>query len=305
MKKLLFFTLFAALGLGSCLDKDDTYERLKPVMPGLEIVQRARTQNHLAMQPANAAFRLGMLLAEAGDEEDLGSVMYAGGTVIGQLFDNLTTVEKVDAGYRITFRPDIVGADGYARSGSLLVKTNNVAQLADTDAGHFWEVIPEEFDMKTVTNGSLSTVHLTGGRSSRVWANGDGTYTVAAKNIIVGFDQADYASDWTAQFTVKPADASLKYSACAGKDYEVEGNAEGVSCFSFDGQSAVSLSYELTDATYRTITAIRTGTEAASLISSNYNTATFPAREVLIEWSVDGDNRRMQTIRYNGSVVTI
>lgn len=304
MKKIVLFAVLAALGLSSCLKKDDTYERLKPVMPGLEICQRARTQNHMALQPVNAAFRLGMLLAEAGDEEDLSRVVYQGGTVIGLLFDNLTTVEKVDNGYRITFKPDIVGADGFARSGSLLVKTNGVAQLADTDSEHFWEVVPVEFDMRAMVNSSFQTVHLTGGRSSRVYANGDGTYTLVAESIIVGFDQTDYASDWTARITVEPADGSLKYSACAGKDYKVRGSAEGVTCFSFDSSSPVSLSYQLTDATYRTITSIRTGTESAALTSSNYSTATFPAREVEIGWSLGDNNRRLQTIRYNGSVVT-
>lgn len=304
MKKIVLFAMCAALGLSSCLKKDDTYERLKPVLPGLEICQRARTQNHMALQPVNAAFRLGMLLSEAGDEEDLGRVVYQGGTVIGQLFDNLTTVEKVDKGYRIAFKPDIVGADGFARSGSLLVKTNGIAQLADTDSEHFWEVVPEEFEMRTMVNGSFQTVLLTGGRSSRVYANGDGTFTLAAENIIVGFDKSDYSSDWTARFTVEPADASLKYSACAGKDFKVKGSAEGASCFSFDASSAVSLSYQLTDATYRVITSIRTGTESAALTSSNYSTTTFPAREVEIVWSLGDDNRRVQTIRYNGSVVT-
>lgn len=304
MKKIVLFAVLAALGLSSCLKKDDTYERLKPVMPGLEICQRARTQNHMALQPVNAAFRLGMLLAEAGDEEDLSRVVYQGGTVIGLLFDNLTTVEKVDNGYRITFKPDIVGADGFARSGSLLVKTNGVAQLADTDSEHFWEVVPEEFDMRAMVNSSFQTVHLTGGRSSRVYANGDGTYALVAESIIVGFDQTDYASDWTARFTVEPADGSLKYLACAGKDYKVRGSAEGVTCFSFDASSPVSLSYQLTDATYRAITSIRTGTESAALTSSNYSTATFPAREVEIGWSLGDNNRRLQTIRYNGSVVT-
>lgn len=305
MKKLLFMMAVAAVGLTSCADKDDTYERLKPVAPGLEIAGKSRLQNYYSMQPLDAAFRLALLLAEADGEEDLSQMTYENMRLIDLLFDGQTVVTRVDDDYLITFRPGIVDAYGVTRNGSLLVKTGGRLQLSDTDAENPWTVTPQEFEMRVVVNGSTGILHLTGGEY-RIHAAGDGSYTLSAGSVTANFEGAELASLWNGGFTVRPADASLKYSACAGEIYEVSGSGRGTSNFSFDGKTLMGLEYKLTDGRHKVITTIESGTEVAQLDSNgSYDHATFPSPEVEIVWSRDEGGALHRRVTYNDVTVSM
>lgn len=304
MKKLLFLLAAATVTLTSCLDKDDSYERLRPVMPGIEIARNARLQNYLSMQPLNAAFRLALLLAEADGEEDLTQVMYKNMRLVDLLYDGQTAVNRVEDDYLITFRAGIVDAYGVTRNGSLLVRTGGVLQLRDTDAKRPWTVEPKEFEMQVMVGNSTGILHLTGG-TFEIYAAGDGVYMLSAQRVAGHFEGKDeLVSYWNAEFRVRPADAGLKYSACAGKVYEVDGDGGGESNFSFDGKTLIGLDYVLKDGRYKVVSTIESGTEEAELEGS-YDHALFPAPRVELVWSRDDGGTLHQQVTYNNLTVTI
>lgn len=56
MKKVLFVAAVAmSLVFSGCMKEDDTYKKLKPVQPGLNIYTGAMNQNIVSMQQANSA----------------------------------------------------------------------------------------------------------------------------------------------------------------------------------------------------------------------------------------------------------
>lgn len=66
MKKVLFCSGRGYVaGFSGCMKEDDTYKKLKPVQPGLNIYTGAMNQNIVSMQQANFGLRLAMLVAEA------------------------------------------------------------------------------------------------------------------------------------------------------------------------------------------------------------------------------------------------
>ena len=70
MKKVLFVAAVAmSLVFSGCMKEDDTYKKLKPVQPGLNIYTGAMNQNIVSMQQANFGLRLAMLVAEADKQQ--------------------------------------------------------------------------------------------------------------------------------------------------------------------------------------------------------------------------------------------
>lgn len=306
MKKFLFLVLaaVAAAGLTSCLEKDDTFERLRPVMPGMEIVQKARLQNYYSMQPLNAAFRLALLAAEADGETDLSGVMYNNNRLIDLLYDGQTSVTRDGDDYRIVFRPGIVDAYGVTRNGSLVVKTGGRLQLRDTDAEHPWTVVLQDFEMQVVVGASSGVVQFTGGSFS-LHAAGGGTYVLLAANAMAHFGKDDLSSVWNAEFTIKPAAASLKYADCAGKEFEAAGTGRGTSNFMFDGKTLMGLEYVLEEGRYKVVTTIEKGTERGRLLNENYDHTFFPSPKAEIVWSRDSNGSLHQQVTYNGVTATL
>ena len=64
MKKILGTLLLGLTLLTGCVDSNNSYEELKPFLPGLNLYQNCQMQTTLALQPANVGMRLAILLAE-------------------------------------------------------------------------------------------------------------------------------------------------------------------------------------------------------------------------------------------------
>ncbi|MEG1864414.1 MAG: hypothetical protein RR199_03735 [Alistipes sp.] len=305
MKKILFLISVISLTFTSCMKGDDTYEKLQPVLPGLNIYASALNQNIISMQQADAGLRLAMLLAEADGEEDFTKVEFNKQNVKNTLFGLDTKVVKVsDNSYKITYTQGIQTPSGYFFKGSLVVNTNGAAQLSQTTPENRWVIIPDQFAIQIMNNSGTASLNVKGGTAT-LCNNGSGGYTVAVTGSVVNMDEYDINSNWSGSFTLVPPDQSLTYSLCKGKEFKATGNASGKSFYSFDGKSPVEMLYVIENGTYRGSTQNFDGVERSSLTGfMDYDKTLYPSPDVKIVWSAL-DNQLHQSITYNGVTVEL
>ncbi len=312
MKNILALVTLAAVVLTGCVKEDSTYKEMKPVLPGMQIYQSATMQNAIAMQPANMAMRFGMLLAEAlkqhpdANIEDLklDQVVANGVNVQARLFGSSTKIEALTKGdFKLTFANDVQMLDGYYLEGALTIKTDDVP-LAETSPSSTWTVEPTDFKVLVYGSyGSANKVNLQSG-STEVFNYGNGTYSVSVLRSSSNVDSGDIYSDWTGTFYVKPADESLAYSLCVGKNFEVHGEAGGNSFFSYNNSTSTKFSYKLTDGKFRSQTLLLSGKQVCALTGyTDYDQSQFPSPTVTYEWAFNESNNQISyRVTYNGNV---
>lgn len=303
MKKILFLLTTLSLTLTGCFKNDGSAERLEPVRPGLDIYSASANQNTFSMQPAEAGFRLAMLLAEAKGEEDFSKVMYENRNVKNLLFGQETKVEKLEDGdYKITYTPGVQLPGGRFFEGSLLVHLKGTSQLSETTIDTRWTVTPDKFKIQVPGNYGMQIVNVQRATTT-LFRNEDDTYTLTVGGSVINVEPTDFASDWLATFVLTPPDESLAYSLCTKKKFKASGTASGRTFYTFNGSTTVALSYALEEGTYEGSSQILSGTERASLAGyGDYDPQFYPARDVKVVWWVEG-NKLLWEISYNGATV--
>lgn len=165
MKKVLFVAAVAmSLVFSGCMKEDDTYKKLKPVQPGLNIYTGAMNQNIVSMQQANFGLRLAMLVAEADKQQKTIDEVTVGSSntlLKRQLLGN-AKVETTANGYKITFDADYADLDTYVRKGTLLINTNETALLKDATESKPWTVTFEDKLTMGYSGGDMQAITLTG-----------------------------------------------------------------------------------------------------------------------------------------------
>lgn len=306
MKKFFGALLLTALALTGCIKGDDSYKKYLPVMPGVTIFENSSTQMSVSTQPANAAMRLAILLAEAdkqaaasGEKVDFLQVVYDRQNVKDALLGTTTKVEKDDAtgDYRITYDQNAQLFGFYFR-GTIVVKTGNRA-LSETTSGDSWVVEYENFKVQAGQN----TVLFNGGMT-RLYANGDGSYNVELSALDMRIEGASYNSYWSGYYRLRPEGSGIAFSDCDGKDFVVTASFDGDSLYSMmkDG-SSTGMSYALTNGKYLNRGNAYTGTVTSQLIS-NYPFQSFPSAQVRYIFTVV-DNQLRATIDYNGTIMEL
>lgn len=310
MKRIFATLMLAAVALSSCVKEDDSYKDLLPVQPGQYIYTYVMTQDRVAMQAANAGMRVAVLAAEvakqreAGDEEvTVKDVKYNSRSVLALLFNSGTTIEEVEEGYKLTFSKGYQMSDGFYLEGSLLVRTNGSAELAN---GAEWSVeMQSDFKLYSYSsyNGAESQVNMYGGTTT-LSDNADGSYTIRVANIAAAVEGSNAgSSNWSTEgdgFVVRPADegVTLAYSSCQGKVFEVDGAASGQSIYTnMYGTRPMSMSYSVSEGRFVGRRIIDGTQECEFLSSSDYDTSVYPAPDVRVVWT-GGSSR----VYYNGYV---
>lgn len=310
MKRIFATLMLAAVALSSCVKEDDSYKDLLPVQPGQYIYTYVMTQDRVAMQAANAGMRVAVLAAEvakqreAGDEEvTVKDVRYNSRSVLALLFNSGTTIEEVEEGYMLTFSKGYQMPDGFYLEGSLLVRTNGAAELAN---GAEWSVeMQSDFKLYSYSsyNGAESQVNMYGGTTT-LRDNADGSYTIRVANIAAAVEGSNAgSSNWSTEgdgFVVRPVDdgVTLAYSSCEGKTFAVDGAASGLSIYTnMYGTRPMSMSYSVTEGRFVGLRIID-GTQECEFTSQlDYDTSVYPAPDVRVVWS--GASSR---VYYNGYV---
>lgn len=316
MNKLFATIALAALAFTSCIKEDDSWKDLLPVQPGMTIYQSTMAQNTLAMQPANAAMRLAILLAEADKqgldlaEADLKNVKVENSQVQVALFGSLTKIERqADGNYLITYNEDSVLPGGHYMSGSMLVKTNGAPLLSEASS-NAWKVEMQNLKLYgSDQNGYRVTYLLLNGETS-LYANGDGSYSIEvmgfrAQMQLSNSQETPPYSNWSGNFNLTAEDSSLAYSLCAGKNFKVYGNASGPTFYAsvHSGGDGVGMGYELENGIFRGLTIV-SGTQECRFTSYfDYDTSQFPASSVRFVWTFnEAANTYSYKIYYNNYV---
>lgn len=307
MKKVLFVAAVAmSLVFSGCMKEDDTYKKLKPVQPGLNIYTGAMNQNIVSMQQADFGMRLAMLVAEADKQQKTIDEVTVGSssTLLKRQLMGNAKVESTTDGYKITFDSDYADIDSYVRKGVLLVDTNDAPLLSGATESKPWIVTFEDKLTMGYSGGDMQAITLTGGSTTLYFVESASAYGIglAAQQSYVGKTE-DLTSNWNGKFTVKPENVNFTYTDCAGKKFMVNGTASGRTFNTYDGVSATSMSFRMTNGEYYSTSRLYGGKIEASL-GDGYNPSLYPAKDVIVEFSVDGTRLR-QTITYNGHVVTI
>ena len=313
----IFATLtLAALALSSCIKENDSYKDLLPVQPGQYIYSYVTTQDRVAMQAANAGMRVAVLAAEVAkqrgnaeeeaEEVTVANVKYNNRSVLSLLFNSGTKIEEVEQGYKLTFNKSYQMPDGFYLEGSLMIETGGKPELAD---GAVWSVVMQsDFKLYSSSYSGETQINMNGG-STRIEANGDGSYTIQISNIAASIEgSSSGSSDWSSMtgFTVRPSDdeVTLAYSSCVGKAFEVNGSASGYSIYSnMYGSSPLQMSYRVSDGLYIGMQIV-SGTQECEFSSPfDYDTSAYPAPDVRYVYSFDEASRRYSfRIYYNGYV---
>ena len=181
MKKVLFVAAVAmSLVFSGCMKEDDTYKKLKPVQPGLNIYTGAMNQNIVSMQQANFGLRLAMLVAEADKQQKTIDEVTVGSSntlLKRQLLGN-AKVETTANGYKITFDADYADLDTYVRKGTLLINTNETALLKDATESKPWTVTFEDKLTMGYSGGDMQAITLTGGLTKLYFVESSGAYGI-------------------------------------------------------------------------------------------------------------------------------
>lgn len=307
MKKVLFVAAVAmSLVFSGCMKEDDTYKKLKPVQPGLNIYTGAMNQNIVSMQQADFGMRLAMLVAEADKQQKTIDEVTVGSssTLLKRQLMGNAKVESTANGYKITFDSDYADIDSYVRKGVLLVNTNDAPLLSGATESKPWIVTFEDKLTMGYSGGDMQAITLTGGSTTLYFVGSASAYGIglAAQQSYVGKTE-DLTSNWNGKFTVKPENVNFTYTDCAGKKFMVNGTASGRTFNTYDNVSATTMSFRMTNGEYYSSSRLYGGKVEASL-GDGYNPSLYPAKDVIVEFSVDGTRLR-QTITYNGHVVTI
>lgn len=302
MKRILATIALAALTLSSCMKEDNTWKEMQPVLPGTTIYQFTMNQNMLAMQPANVGMRVAMLVAEAlaqdseADLSALGSVTVDKLNVLSALFNDRTTIARLsDGNFRVTFSENSQMPDGLYLKGSMLVTTNGTNLLAD---GGTWEVNMEDVEAKavstsTTTGGTETMTIIFDDGSTSITGNGNGSFSIRVSGFQSHIKDQNFVSNWNGYFDLTAPDASLTYTACHGKKFDVEGRASGPkTIYSGDGTEDLSMSYKLEDGVYIGLQIVE-GVQTCEFPNPfQYNATAIPYSTVYYTWTYNETDRR-------------
>lgn len=290
MKKVLFVAAVAmSLVFSGCMKEDDTYKKLKPVQPGLNIYTGAMNQNIVSMQQANFGLRLAMLVAEADKQQKTIDEVTVGSSntlLKRQLLGN-AKVETTANGYKITFDADYADLDTYVRKGTLLINTNETALLKDATESKPWTVTFEDKLTMGYSGGDMQAITLTGGLTKLYFVESSGAYGIGleAQQSYVGKTE-ELTSNWNGKFTVKPENVNFTYTDCAGKKFMLNGTATGRTFNTYDGISATTMSLRMTNGEYYSSSALYGGKIEASL-GDGYNPSLYPSKDVIVEITLE------------------
>lgn len=306
MKKVLILLTAVCLTFAGCVKENEYNKKLEPVLPGLNIYNATLNQQTFSAIPADMGVRLAMLLAEAKlQEKDFTELV----TEKVALFGTGADIVKQGTVYLITYVDNVQAPNGAYIKGKLSIAVGNDEQLVDTfESGSAWEItIGPEFKVTVFGGSGSSSVYYTGGRTL-LFSQGDGTFCFEPNNIRLNVDEVKRYSDWSGSFTFTPADPSLAYSLCKGKDTKLVGAASGPSFYTFSSipiSSGTELSYKIEKGVYNGYSFKINAVETCALSGSyDYDSSVYPAREVLSSIVVV-NNTREQTITYNGVTVTL
>lgn len=311
MKKILTLVALAALAFTSCVKEDETYKRLKPVLPGMNIYNGTMTMQRIATQPADMAVRLAILETEAYKQDpeavnpDLTKVKDGATNVFEKLFGKQATLTKTGNVYKLVFKTDEI-TQFYMSKGEMTVNTGGL-RLAETSETNPWTVsLGSDYGIVVTNSSGYNTLEATAAMIKIYYQTGH--YKIDIESFKANVKDAKIQSNWNTRMTFSPSKGtSLAYSDVKGESFNVNvTTAEGPACVTFDGKSATKLSLQISNGVSDMMLLMRSGTAISKLTGENdYNASFYKAREAQVDWSVTADNKLTIMINYNNIIENV
>ncbi|GHU99048.1 hypothetical protein FACS1894159_02470 [Bacteroidia bacterium] len=335
MKKFVISLVGIALLASGCIDKPEITPP-SPVAPGLSIYQGAALQNSVAMEPANVAFRLFILLREAQDQgiADLGQVM-------------VTTSDEVERSLKAIFfgSDDISGStvtetspgkwtihypanDEYINAFDLSTKGGDV--YIDT-GGMMLDDPGAEWTITTAPDNASNKFFVIGGdywnglyrvytsvSNYTITSYGDNDWAIAADDVAAYIDATvdqRNTSEWPFSFHLTAdlaADPASTWGRMYGATYSLSGSAGGTSFiadaryygYSYYVSASTPLLYRLSCGNGK-LPRLCEGTLRCTLSDmEGVLGSSYPSMLVELTWSETEICKPLQRVDYNGHTET-
>lgn len=315
MKNAILSAALLATVLTGCIKGDDAnYKQYVAVRPGITLHDCATTQNRAAVEPGMMAMRMAMLVAEAVKQSsstdlstlDLTNLKYNSIGVKNALLGSQTGITLLNNVYTLAFNESATVPDGSYLGGSITIATGGKSL---GESGAQWTIDLSDFKIVATSvtyKFSQGTTTLT---------NNGGAISFSMSNMAIymtsdGSSSTALTSSWSGTFSVKMADASLAYSLCTGKLYDVTGSASGTTFYSFlNNSTPTELFYKVEDGKFLSTYQLG-GTEICRFTGlSDYDMSVYPANYVTYEYSytttTTGLYSRKCVVSYNGNTYNV
>lgn len=324
--------LFGGFGMQSCMDNNIEPD---PLSGGWEIYRIARSQQNCAMDGANIAFRLNILLTEAvrqydGTAIDLNNILADDGTTNisdqlfrkGTEFDPATYDGTIAGTYTITYTDGSTTVD-YRRKGVVKIDTGG-SLLTDDDFDGWY--VGNDSDPDNLMQAYLGYDSYTG---SEVYANVNfGNYEISPGatnewNVYVsGYESymnlnwgsaTPVKSNWNSDMLIRANFDEWNYNTLklATSEVQISGTAEGQTMYWSDSGVQWDMSYAIPTSTPMIFATgnscgwnyFKSATEKAEILNSRtlVDSSIFPSLEMSVT-SVLTNCSMTQIITYNGMV---
>ncbi len=310
MKKLALLFTLSALLVTSCIPQDQGDDTYTNVYAGIQIYDAATTTYNLALDAPEAAFRLGILLAEMeaqgiemadGEPQDwsqLKDFKFSYDKITYNLkeflfgIDDSVKLERKGDTYYLTFGNDKFQFgygifDHYTRSGTFIIETHGLA-LTETTANEPWRISVGEKGM--AYGGTSSTTKQC---NSNVWYEGDGNFGLVTPQFESYYDASPtITSSWISLINIEISDfTSLSLDDLEGASYTVTidpmTGGDSMTGLKMSFATGGVINKEITPLLYKPSTnALNpiSGAEEVKL-TGKYNEYMFPSPFVKVEWT--------------------
>ncbi len=307
MKKLVAsFALVSVLSLASCLKSPETTP--SPVAKGVELYNVAMSMQHMALDPANVAFRLSIYLAEAKAQSiDITSTTAlndwgANSTVtVGSrninlrntLFSFGVTFEVADGVYTVIYPNSYYSESDVIRHGKIIIDTNGKTNLYEFESGDEWEISLGADEVAYPVSNSY------GSAGYDIYVRTVSSYTISyADDELWWIDVVDLKSHlegdqevlWSANERVLSYNWDGKYASLvnASTYFSVWSGSTGEGNSVFNTDAVYAMRYIVdSDITFRPAcswTFFESGTETVEFTALNYDKTNYPGRYVTVDW---------------------
>ena len=336
MKKLIFSILCgAALSMTGCMDK---IPDPSPVQPGYNIYSVAMLQNTMALEPANVAFRLFILLSEARNQgitdlsneslseikvqidkntPKLKTILFGSSAGDGYSYGSIVEQTSPDSGVWSIYYPPY---DGYyvnnydryvSKSGYIYIDTGG--KMLDEPSAEWMVYTDENVNKHFVIHTSYELHNTIDQYSYYITNNGDNSWDINGRVSSYDSRSTDNVADWDLYFRLTALPASTSASAfdrMYGAKYELSGSGTGGSIywpvdyfqFGYSVSPYAPLGYKLSCDGYMPVT--YKGTVECELIDYSNGALgnDYPAKTVDLTWSENTTDpcKTAVTINYNG-----
>lgn len=322
--KALFAFAISLLSLSSCMDNN--FE-IPPTNGGLIMYNQAVTYNGNALFFADLAFKVNILMEEAGDvniDKNLKDVeivikkavedapgIDASDAVLDNGFEVLfptgsTTITRTGADSR-EWLVDLDNVSGY--TGTLLV---NMGDKSLNEDGAEWIITPGD-DLKFSIDYAVSG----DGMNIRVTNSGGGVigYSISDNGspygLKISFNSVEHTATWSVNYFVEKSDQDCSYLGMKSATYDLTGESNGNTIYygkrditytagnHFEG---TSLKYEY-NSSRRAMQQFAGQETVVSFDLKNWDPSTFPDSKVNIIWSKK-EGYSFYELNYNGAFIS-